>query len=109
MTSTSHADALKSEHSVKNITTMNATALMVFLLLFLMSTIAHAQHITEYSDNIEQQECHICHHNIDTPPEFPQIQPLATNRYIFTVNKDTVTVYKANNFVQPPLRAPPVI
>jgi hypothetical protein len=109
MTSTYQHRALTSENEVKNITTMNALALMVFLLLFLTSTIAHAQHLAVDSGIVEQQECHICYHNIDTPPEFPEIQPLASSHYFISINKDTVTFFKTSNFVQPPLRAPPII
>jgi len=108
MTSIYQARAVKSENDVKNITTMNALALMVFLLFFLTSSLAHAQHLAVDSDIVEQ-ECHICHHNIDTPPEFPDIQPLAVSRYSLAINKGAVTAFKVSNFVQPPLRAPPVI
>lgn len=108
MTSTYQDLALNNENRVKNITTMNAIALMVFLLLFLTSTLVHAQHIAVNSDIVEQQECHICYHSSDMPPVFPEIQVCTAHHYMLDVNQYTATLTKTNNFVQPPLRAPPV-
>jgi len=87
--------------------TMNAIALMAFLLLFLTSTLAHADHLIEQSVNVEQQECYICHQGLDTPSELPTIQtPVVTSLYLSVV-KVVSAGFKLNSFVQPQLRAPP--
>ena len=87
--------------------TMNAIALMAFVLLFLTSTLAHADHLIEQSINVEQQECYICHQGLDTPSELPTIQtPVVINLYLSVVKVVTAD-FKLNSFVQPQLRAPP--
>ncbi len=87
---------------------MNALALMVFVLLFLTSTLVHAEHLAEHSINTEQQECHICHQGIDTPSELPQIQIYNAASYNLKPQKVTTIQGKARYFVQPQLRAPPI-
>lgn len=92
----------------KQITTMNVPALMVFVLLFLVSSLVHADHVTEQSTNIEQLDCYLCHQGLDTPPELPQIQLLTIVSY-FLPSQAAVTIeLKRHYFVQPQLRAPPV-
>jgi hypothetical protein len=90
------------------ITTMNVIALMVFVLLFLLSTLAHADHLAEQTTNVEQSECYICHQGLDTPPELPQVQLLSITHYFFTPKPIVTTGLKASYFVKPQLRAPPV-
>ncbi|MCW8831869.1 MAG: hypothetical protein OQK09_00930 [Colwellia sp.] len=104
MTLFSHANKI----IVEKQPTMSALALMAFVLLFLTSTLVHAEHLTEQSINVEQQECHICHQGIDTPPELPKLQEHAIARYYFNV-QDTITAdVKCCLFVQPQHRAPPL-
>jgi hypothetical protein len=91
----------------KNKTT-NALALVVFLLFFLTSTLSHANHIVSDVVHAEQQECYICHQGLDTPPEFPEINQLFIANYGTKLFKIVIVQLKANNFIQPPLRAPPV-
>jgi len=88
--------------------TMSAIALMAFLLLFLTSTLAHADHLIEQSVNVEQQECYICHQCVDTPPEQPQVQVVAVTSYQLKPQKILTVTFKASGFVQPQLRAPPI-
>ena len=81
---------------------------MVFVLLFLASTLVHADHLTEQSTNVEQIECYLCHQGLDTPPELSQTQLLTTVSY-FLPSQPAVTIeFMSNYFVQPQLRAPPV-
>jgi len=91
----------------ENKSTMNAIALMVFVLLFLMSTLVHADHLIEQSVNVEQQECYICHQGIDTPPELPNIQTPFVASYCLCIDKGVIAQFTVSSFVQPQLRAPP--
>ena len=88
---------------------MNALALMVFLLIFLISTLAHADHIATQATNAELQECYICHQGIDTPPELPQVQTPFIASYHVSVYEVVTAQFKVNSFVHPQLRAPPVV
>lgn len=87
---------------------MNALALMVFVLLFLLSTLTHAEHITTQANNAEQQGCYLCHQGLDTPPELPQIQTVFVASYRVNSHQTGTAQFKVNSFVQPQLRAPPV-
>ena len=87
---------------------MNALALMTFVLLFFFSSLVHASHLFEQSINVEQQECHICHQGVDTPPEQPQVQVVAVTSYQLKPQKILTVEFKVNGFVQPQLRAPPI-
>ena len=91
----------------EQISTMNARALMVFLLLFLVSTLVHADHLIEQGTNVEQIECYLCHQGIDTPPELPSVQLASIVSYCSPVQAALSIVFKRNYFVQPQLRAPP--
>ena len=94
--------------ALKQITTMNVPTLMVFVLLFLASSLVHADHLTEQSTNIEQLDCYLCHQGIDTPPELPQVQVLTIISYFLSAQSLFNIEFKGNYFVQPQLRAPPV-
>ena len=87
---------------------MNALALMFFLLLFLMSTLAHADHLTTHVISAEQQECTLCHQGIDTPPELLKTKINFVVSYHIHPQKITVFQAKTHYFVQPQLRAPPL-
>lgn len=89
-------------------TTMNATALMVFLLLFFISLVVHADHSTEHALNAEQQDCYVCHQGVDTPPELPQVKVACVADYSVNFYQAICAQFKVSSFVQPPLRAPPV-
>lgn len=97
---------LKKESSDKKIT-MNAFALVVFLLLFLTSSLVHADHIATYSTNAEQQECYICHQGLDNPPKVAQINLPFVTGYGQHVCDAIQVNFKLNFFVLPQLRAPP--
>jgi len=98
-----------SKDAQNNLTTMKAVALMVFLLLFLTSVLAHADHLVIQETTVEQQDCHICNQGIDTPPELPPIQALAVSRHTQVISQLTTTKFTLNNFVQPPSRGPPFV
>lgn len=91
------------------ITTMNAQALMVFLLLFFASTLVHADHLIEQGTNVEQIECYLCHQGLDTPPELPQIQLFAVTSHFISLQTVTSVEVKSSDYVQPQLRAPPLL
>jgi len=97
----------QNSNPVKEPSTMNVFASVFFVLLFLTSTLVHANHLIEQPTHVEQQECFICHQGIDTPPELPHIQYVAVARYCFTLSKTMATAFKHYFFVQPQLRAPP--
>ena len=88
---------------------MKASALMVFLLLFLTSVIAHAEHLVFQDITVEQQDCHLCNQGIDSPPELPQIQAVAVPRFDLVTSQKLTKISPLNDFIQPPSRAPPVI
>lgn len=98
-----------SNNNQNNLTTMKAFALMVFLLLFLISGLAHAEHLVQQDINPEQQDCHICSQGIDTPPKLLQIKTTNASLYGVVVAKDNVIQTPLSSFVQPPSRAPPFI
>jgi len=87
---------------------MNALALMVIVLLFLTSTLVHADHLTEHSLSSEQQECYICLQGVDTSPELPQIRFHYVASYNLKLQKVTRVHGKVSHFIQPQLRAPPI-
>lgn len=95
------------KNATKKLTTMNALAFVVFVLLLLTSTLVHADHSTEHSLSFEQQECSICHQGVDTPPELPQIRIHPVTSYNFKTPQVTTIHCKVNDFIQPQLRAPP--
>ena len=82
---------------------------MVFLLLFLTSVIAHAEHLAFLETTVEQQDCHICNQGIDNPPELPQVKAIAVSRFDFVTSKELTQKLLLNDFIQPPSRAPPII
>lgn len=88
---------------------MKAIALMVFVLLFLTSALAHADHLVAQAITVEQQDCHICNQGIDTPPELTQVQAIVVSGYKHVISKATTAEFTFSYFVQPPLRAPPFI
>jgi hypothetical protein len=98
---------ITSKSTTNNLTTMKAIALMVFLLLFFISTLVHADHLAAEAIAIEQQDCHICNQGIDTPAELPQIDVVVVTRYNLVTQAISTTDFSLNSFVQPPLRAPP--
>ena len=102
----SFAQANKKES--KKTLTMNALALMVFVLLFFTSTLVHADHLIEQTTDVEQSECYICHQGVDTPPELPTVQIIFVASYCHNSYNAVTAQFKVNNFVQPQLRAPPV-
>lgn len=87
---------------------MNATALMVFLFVFLTSTLAHADHLVDQQSTLEKQACHICNQGVDTPPELPQVQASIVTRYYSLNSQLTTTEFVISGYVQPLLRAPPI-
>lgn len=93
----------------KKISTMNASALVVFLLLFLISTLAHADHITTAGVNAEQQDCYICYQGLDTPPDLSKSASGFLASYCYTTFDLISVQLKINDFVQPLLRAPPLL
>lgn len=104
MTFFPHANKISGEKQL----TMSALALMVFVLLFLTSTLVHASHLTEQSSNVEQQECYICYQGIDSPPELPTLKSHAIASNYFHAQRIITPDVKWFFFVQPQLRAPPL-
>mgnify|MGYP003384579154 FL=1 len=86
---------------------MRAIALMVFVLFFLTSVVAHADHLVEQRTTVEQQSCQLCNQEIDTPFEVLQVQARIVTRYNSYAAQVTTTEFPPSQFVQPPLRAPP--
>jgi len=86
---------------------MKAIALMVFVLLFLTSTLAHADHLVDQRAAVEQQDCQLCIQGIDTPPGLPQVQEFVVTRYNLYTSHVNTADFVLNQFVQPRLRAPP--
>lgn len=92
----------------KKISTMNVSALVVFLLVFLLSIFAHANHVAIDTLNAEQQDCYICQQSLDTPPELPKIQSEFFASYCYSTIDLVSALFKGSDFAQPQLRAPPV-
>lgn len=99
---------LLEKETTKNAVTMNALALMVFVLFFLTSTLVHADHLVSHTINVDQQECYICHQGVDTPPELPQVKSPYSANYCNNTYQTTKALFKLSSFVQPQLRAPPI-
>lgn len=96
-----------SKKASKQTINMNALALMVFLLLFLASTLVHANHLIAQATNVEASECYICHQGLDTPSDLPTIQFLLTVGYPLKSDEIVSALFKVTYFVYPQLRAPP--
>jgi hypothetical protein len=88
---------------------MTATALVVFLFLFLTSLIAHAEHLTSSKLITEQKNCQLCNQEIDIPLELLAIQGVCDARYNPFIAKVTTAEFIFSQFLQPLLRAPPFI
>jgi hypothetical protein len=88
---------------------MTATALMVVMFLFLTSLIAHAEHLATPKSIVEQQNCQLCKQEIDTPLELLVIQVVLDTCYNPFVAKVTTVEFIFSQFIQPFLRAPPLI
>jgi len=99
----------RSKGSPGKLKTMNAIALMVFVFIFLTSTLAHAEHLADKNTTIEQQNCQLCNLVIDTPPEEPSVQTVVIARYNLFKPQEFITDFSPSQFVQPLLRAPPFI
>ena len=97
------------EAALKQPKYMRAIALMFFLLFFLTSNLVHADHLIEQATQVEQSECYICHQGLDTPPKLPQVQAPFINSYYLASCEESTVQFKRSSFVQPQLRAPPVI
>lgn len=95
-------------NDTKKTSTMTAFALMVFVMLFITSTLVHASHVATNDINIEQQDCYICHQGLDTPPDLSLIKHDFIASYCHIVVDVSSAQFKVNAFVQPQLRAPPV-
>jgi len=98
-----------SKNPTNNLKTMKAIAIMVFMLLFLTSVLAHADHLVDQKTTVEQQDCQLCNQGIDTPSDLPQIQTSVVTRYNLFTAKVTTIDFTPKQFIQPPLRAPPFI
>lgn len=98
----------RNKNTAQKISTMNASALVVFLLLFLLSTFAHANHVAKASINVEQQDCYICQQALDTTPDLPIIHHRFIVSYTYVLIDIISVLYKDNDYAQPQLRAPPV-
>lgn len=86
---------------------MKASALMVFLLLFLTSVLAHAEHLVLQETAIEQQDCQLCNKGIDTPPALLLIKAKSVTQYTNARAKEVTIEFALSYFIQPPSRAPP--
>lgn len=87
--------------------TMTAIAFMVFVLLFLLSTLAHADHLVAHSVDAEPQECYICHQGLDTSNNSVELVVNSISSYRVKCQKITPTPANHHYFVYPQLRAPP--
>jgi hypothetical protein len=96
------------KETTKKYVTMNALALMVFVLFFLTSTLVHADHLASHTLHVDQQECYICHQGVDTPPELPQVKSPLIVSYRNSTYETLKLEFKVNYFVKPQLRAPPI-
>ena len=92
----------------QKLVTMNALALVVFVLFFLTSTLVHADHIASHGTNAEQQECYICHQGLDTPSGLLQPKVSSITSYFHCSYAIITTHFRGSYFVQPQLRAPPI-
>ncbi len=97
-----------SRNSINNFKTMNAAALMVFLFVFLTSTIAHADHLVDQQKTLDKQACQLCNQGIDTPPDLPQVQASIVTYYHPLNFQLTTTEFIVSEYIQPFLRAPPI-
>lgn len=88
---------------------MKAIALIVVVLIFLISLLAHADHLALQKTIADQQDCQLCNQGIDTPPELSEIQAIIATRYSSLTIKITIAKSTFSQFFQPLLRAPPFI
>ena len=81
---------------------------LVLLITLLFSFVSHAEHHNLVIDVNETQQCQLCQHNIDTPPEFVVFSAIAQT---YLPLSDVLVVdryFTKENYTTPPLRAPPV-
>lgn len=98
---------MKSAH-VKKVQQNLAKISIVLLITLLFSFFVHAQHHSLVVDVQEAQQCKLCHHNIDVPPDFVIFAAIAQTPISITDTVSSVLYLPWVNYIVPPLRAPPV-
>jgi len=82
------------------------SAVLLFTLLF--SFVSHAQYHNIVIDANETQQCQLCQHNIDTPPEFIVFSAVAQTHLPLSDVLVVDRYFTKESYTTPPLRAPPV-
>ncbi len=82
---------------------------IVFALLFLslFTVYAHALHLDIDTAQSEHYQCQLCQGNIDAPNV--SIEPIPVVQFVsyLSISDNIAFVFIADDFVKPPLRAPP--
>jgi hypothetical protein len=81
---------------------------LVLLITLLFSFVSHAQHHNLVIDVNETQQCQLCQHNIDTPPEFVVFSAIAQTHLPLSDVLVVDRYFTKGSYTTPPLRAPPV-
>jgi hypothetical protein len=81
---------------------------LVLLFTLLFSFVSHAQHHKLIVDVNEAQQCQLCQHNIDTPPEFVIFSAIAQSTSLKNYSLLPQLHLSWNVYLIPELRAPPV-
>lgn len=81
---------------------------LLILCAFLCATISHSAHSELILDNAELQQCKLCQHNIDTPPNNLTVK--LVNNDVYDLSPQIVQTLHSENtaYLIPQLRAPPI-
>lgn len=80
----------------------------ILLISLLFSFISHAEHSQLIVDVNEAQQCQLCQHNIDSPPELTVFSVVYVNHFVVVTPLICQLHLVARSYKNPPLRAPPV-
>lgn len=87
----------------------NRQAMLSVLVLcaFLCATLSHSAHSESTQDNIELQECKLCQHSIDNPPNNLTVKLVAITSFDSLEYSLQNALLASTIYLIPQLRAPP--
>jgi hypothetical protein len=80
---------------------------LLILCAFLCATLSHSAHSALFNDNIELQQCKLCQHNIDTPPNAFTVKLIHIVDYSEVILTLLTSHCEMSLYLVPQLRAPP--
>ena len=80
---------------------------ILLLFVLLLSVAGHADHLELGEQAAENQRCHMCQNNIDTPNGIEPVPDVDFTCLVFVQSGYQPCLYIPSDYCQPQLRAPP--